>query len=262
MCAERLWTWRRAASVAILSVSWSACVEQDEPEDDPTPVAALAISGRWASSFGGVEAISSESWGSAKVVEYDNGQRWAVTQNSATAEYNAGKFNKLVWTQPKDGVFYYCWVDFGLDTAQAAKNSDKTADDSNPDESGCGDFSWTKVMDVTLAIQTLGTYTSSFGDQEVITPWMWGSAKVVEYDNGQRWAVTQNSATAEYNAGKFNKLVWTQPKDGVFYYCWVDFGLDTAQAAKNSDKTADDSNPDESGCGDFSWTKLSPAGAP
>jgi hypothetical protein len=60
-----------------------------------------------------------------------------------------------------------------------------------------------------------------------------------------------------FNPSKFNRFVWTAITGGSFYYCTVDFGLATLNDALASTKTADDSDPDASGCGGFSWTKLS-----
>jgi hypothetical protein len=78
----------------------------------------------------------------------------------------------------------------------------------------------------------------------------------VEFDNANHVAYTQNSLTATYGPGKFNKLVWTPIVGTAFYYCFVDFSLDSLAAAKATTKIADATNPDKSGCGGFSWTKL------
>ena len=108
-------------------------------------------------------------------------------------------------------------------------------------------------------IEVAGTWTSSFGE-ETITSASWASsmvtAAVVEFDNDGNGAITQNPADADYAPEKFNKLVWTDPSGDTFYYCTVDFGLDTAEAAKATTKTADDKDPEKSGCGDYGWTKL------
>ena len=108
----------------------------------------IEIAGTWMSSFG-EEIISSTSWSSsmstAAVVEFDNDGNLAFTQNAADAQYAPGKFNKLVWTEPSGDTLYYCTVDHGLDSLEAAKATTKAADDSDPANSGCGDFGWTKL---------------------------------------------------------------------------------------------------------------------
>jgi hypothetical protein len=51
--------------------------------------------------------------------------------------------------------------------------------------------------------------------------------------------------------------VWTEPRAGSFYYCFVDFGLATLELAQGSTGTANATSPDTTGCGMLSWTKLS-----
>lgn len=239
-----------------LATTLVACGDEAEDNNATTDQGALEIEGQWASSFGGTEAIGSGKWLNMEVVEYSNADNWIVTQNAADDQYNPSKFNRIVWTEPKDGSFYYCFVAFGLDSADAAKNSTKTADSADPANSGCGDFSWTKLTDSKLVLEVRGDYWSNYDTGEVISTEGWDKAKVVSFDNENNWVITQNAVDAEFSPGKFNRIVWTEPKDGSFYYCTVDFGLDSEDDAKNSMKMADDSDPENSGCGDFGWTKL------
>ncbi len=114
----------------------------------------IEIAGTYDSDYDSVETISSDSWKvvasygttDSPIPTYDNDANFAVTQNPQDAQYSPGKFNKIVWTEPaSDGSFYYCTVDFGLDTADAAAASDQTADDSDPASGGCGGSAWTKL---------------------------------------------------------------------------------------------------------------------
>ena len=108
-------------------------------------------------------------------------------------------------------------------------------------------------------IETIGTYESNFGATEVITATDWNGDAIADYDNSANWVVTQSPADAEFNPNLYNRLEWTEPaEDGSFYYCFVVFGQDTAEMARTSTLTADSSDPDTSGCGGFSWTKLTP----
>jgi hypothetical protein len=105
----------------------------------------LEVAGEWKSEFGD-QTISLDNWDSAMVVEFDNDENVAFTENPDDAMFNPGTFNKLVWTEPTDDGFYYCTVDFGLDSLAAAKATEKTADDSDPEAMGsCGGFTWTKL---------------------------------------------------------------------------------------------------------------------
>jgi hypothetical protein len=140
-----------AAALAAAGCGSDGGSETADAAGSPTDMRAgpqLEIAGTWTSSFG-VETITSSSWSSpmaaATVVEFDNEGNFAVTQNAANDQYAPGKFNKLVWTEPKDDSFYYCTIDFGHDSAEAAKGTTKSADDSDPANSGCGDFGWTEL---------------------------------------------------------------------------------------------------------------------
>lgn len=219
----------------------------------------LEVEGTWVTNFGSTVEIDDESWGDHAVVEFDNDEAFAITEVPDSAETNPGTFNKLVWTEPSDGTWWYCTVDFGLESVEAALNTEKTADASNPAESGCGDFAWTQMR---VPIELTGTYTTQFEGTEVITATTWDfgiETAIVDWDNEDNWAVTQNPDDAEMNASTFNKVVWTEPDtDGVFYYCTVDFGLETEESARNSEESADSSMPEEGGCGDFPWTKMTP----
>lgn len=105
--------------------------------------------------------------------------------------------------------------------------------------------------------EIVGVWESNFGEIEDISEESWGDTTLVAWDNAENWAVRQNAADAEYFPSTFSKVVWTEPGDDGFYYCTVAFGLDTAAAAENSTNVADTTDPATSGCGDFSWTKLS-----
>lgn len=107
-------------------------------------------------------------------------------------------------------------------------------------------------------IELVGEYTTSFASDESITEEAWAGASIEDYDNGANWAVTKNPADAMFGPNTYVKVVWTEPtSDGNFYYCSVDYNLPTLEAAQTSTQTADASDPDNSGCGGFSWTGMS-----
>src|SRR5215213_6225148 len=80
----------------------------------------LEVAGDWQTEFGD-QSISVDDWDGAMVVEFDNDENVAFTQYADDAEFNPGKFSKLVWLDPTDEGFYYCTIDFGLDSLAAAK---------------------------------------------------------------------------------------------------------------------------------------------
>lgn len=150
----------------ILSLSLlAACSEDDDtnntsgadmatPDQSVTPDAspdlpaadAIEVVGEWSDSFGGMPTISATKWAADTIVEFDNTQNIAIVQAAADDMFNPNKFSRYVWTDLKDGSFYYCTEVFGKDTAALAKADPATSDATDPDNSGCGGaFSWTKM---------------------------------------------------------------------------------------------------------------------
>ncbi|HAN30728.1 MAG TPA: hypothetical protein DCQ06_03955 [Myxococcales bacterium] len=149
---------------------------------------------------------------------------------------------------------YVCTVAYGLDSLELAEGSTQTADDSDPAKSGCGGFGWTGLS----TIETEGTWKTNFGGVEIINRQAWSKSWLRGFVNKDRVAFTQNPEDAEYAPGRFNRLQWTANSAGKWYYCTTDFDLESLQAAKDSTKTADDSDPAKSGCGGFAWTEMTP----
>jgi hypothetical protein len=227
------------------------------PEAEP-----LEIAGRWHSSWGGTEAIDSDGFtafgSTARVARYDNDDNFMITQNPADAAWDPSKYNKVVWTELVDGSFYYCTIAFGARTAKAAVQTVNVADPSSPETGGCGGFAWTKLSPV---LEIEGRWHSNWGgyeelDSDGVTSWG-STSTIAEYDNADNFMITQNPPSDLWSPNKFNKIVWTELEHGQFFYCFVDFGLDTAEDARNTTLTADASDPRHGGCGGFPWTRLS-----
>lgn len=114
---------------------------------------ALEIEGTWSSNFDSDETITITSWdvsadwgeSTTAIVDWSNEDNWVITQNSEDSEYSPSAYNLVVWTEIDSGSFYYCMVDYGIETEEAARLSDVEFDSTNPSESGCGDFSWTQL---------------------------------------------------------------------------------------------------------------------
>ena len=133
-------------SLFALSFSLPACGSNNTDESNTDDI---EIAGSWESNFGGLETITSDAWANewltTTVIEYSNDNNWAINQNPDDDEFNPSQFSKVVWTEPTVDAFYYCTVAFGLDTADDARSATETADNSDPDNSGCGGFGWTKL---------------------------------------------------------------------------------------------------------------------
>jgi len=129
----------------VLALAWVlfGCGSEDEKKDGAA--APLEIIGDWSSEFGD-ESITESTWGTTAVKDYDNDQNVVIVQNPDDDAFSPSAFAKIVFTEPKNDEFYYCWVDFGLESLADAQASDKSADDSEPDTAGCGDGNpWTKL---------------------------------------------------------------------------------------------------------------------
>jgi len=133
-------------SFSLLSVACGDGEDNTGAKCQPGEAAEIEIAGDWVSNFGGTERIDSETWGDLTVIEFDNCDNVAITQNADDAEFSPGAYNRIVWTEPQADSFYYCWVDFRLDSADDARASTATADASAPEIDGCGGSNpWTKL---------------------------------------------------------------------------------------------------------------------
>ncbi len=104
--------------------------------------------------------------------------------------------------------------------------------------------------------ELIGAYDDNYGGSFVVTAGAWASSAIAAYDNAQNTVYTQFPADDLFNPNKFAKTVYTEPTGGSFYFCMVEFSADTLGAAQSSSATADDSDPENGGCGgQFPWTK-------
>jgi hypothetical protein len=118
---------------------------------EPEPI---ELAGTWVNTlFGETDSITSSTWsqdyGTGPTVNaissFSNTDNVAILQAPADAAYSPLTFSRIVWLDIDGDHFYYCTVDYGLGTAEDAENSTKVADPSDPDNSGCGSFSWSKL---------------------------------------------------------------------------------------------------------------------
>lgn len=121
-------------------------------------------------------------------------------------------------------------------------------------------------------IEIKGAWANSdFGETDVIDDASWSTSyggdptasKIVEYANDARVAVLQAPDDAMSNPPTYSEYVWTAVTGGSFYYCIASYGCASTDQAKNgpADDTCmvsdiDDSDPENGGCGQFAWTKL------
>ncbi len=117
--------------------------------NNATTVDAIEVEGTWDTQFDTTEVIDEFEWNSVPIIEFNNDDNYAILQSPEDDMFTPNQFSRLVWTEPAGDVFYYCTVDFGLDTLEEAQNSTSTADDTDPETGGCGGaFPWTKMTRV------------------------------------------------------------------------------------------------------------------
>ena len=105
----------------------------------------IATAGTWDNQFDMTETIDDEMWDYMYLIDFDNDERWAITQNPDDDEHNPAGYNRLEWTPIEDDTFYYCTAARGLDTEEEALQAESTADDEDLDE-GCAGFEWTEMV--------------------------------------------------------------------------------------------------------------------
>jgi hypothetical protein len=103
---------------------------------------AFELIGNWIDNFDSPQIIDAATWNSSTIIEYDNAANVVYAQYPADDEYSPNKFSKTVYTDPKDDSFYFCTIVFSADSLEDAKSDTAVADDTDPENSGCGQFSW------------------------------------------------------------------------------------------------------------------------
>ena len=257
----------KTALITLTLLAVGGCVEGttiedlDVPTDDVIETSTdLEIGGLWSDNYGGWTSIDNASWGTKSILEYNNTENWAVTQNAENDEWSPNLFSFVVWTDAtEDGQWFHCTVAYDLDSLADALAVEDSSDATDPENGGCGDFAWT-AMSPREPIELVGVWSDNYGGETDISTLMWGAAHLREYDNQENWAVTQNPADDEWGPNQFNYVVWTEPSaDTEWWFCTVAYGMDDLSSALATEDTSDDANPSEAGCGDFAWTQMSVA---
>jgi len=123
-------------------------------EGGEAPVGPIEIAGTWENTdFGQTDVIDAESWSQdygtgptvSAIVKFSNSANFAIRQAPHDALYDPDKFDRTVWTDVDGGVFYYCTIDHGLDTAEEAEARTTAFDANDVDGIGCDGFPWTKM---------------------------------------------------------------------------------------------------------------------
>jgi hypothetical protein len=173
---------------AALGLTTPGCSGDDDSAPAPQPAAHIEIQGTWGNSaFGETDVIDDKTWSTdyggpatmLSIDEYSNSERYAIRKAPDDAAFNPGTFDRVVWTKPAGGEFYYCTVTYGCATAALTETGEHKTNDgaggasggdgaagaggagsgegepmtcqlsaidaSDPENGGCGDFPWTKL---------------------------------------------------------------------------------------------------------------------
>jgi hypothetical protein len=114
----------------------------------------------------------------------------------------------------------------------------------------------TDPSDIELSIQ--GEYVDNYGTDHMITQstWVSGSSMfaITYVSNEDQMLVAQNDSGNGYYPDLWSRFDWTENEDGL-WYCQTAYGAESEEAAMNTE-AADASDPANSGCSGFSWSKL------
>jgi hypothetical protein len=229
----------------------------DTDSEDSGAVVTIAVDGAWVDNWGGTHVISADAWSSwgatYLITQYDNDAGFAIAQNGAGNEWNAGLWSRFDWTWI-DGELAYCQTAYDAATEADALGT-AAADATNPD-SGCGGFSWTWLR---APLALADSYDDSWGGTHGIDAFTWRSGDssfaITEVDEAAGWLVAQNGASNAWSPGLWSRFDWTRA-DGALFYCQTAY--DAATEADALATSAADADALGSGCGGFSWTELRP----
>ena len=142
---------------------------------------------------------------------------------------------------------------------QDQQNQQQNQDNDNDDNDNGDNGDNGEVDPSDHDIEVAGVWETNFDTEEVITDEQWDFRNMIDFDNGERQAITQNPESndeEDETAGTYSRIVWTELDDDTFFYCEDVFGAETEEDARNADSAADESDLEE-GCGEagFGWTE-------
>jgi len=155
----------QAAILAGLSLSLGVFATGCGGTDDDAPGAThIEIKGTWGNSiFMETDVIDDDTWSAAvgdadptvsEVVEFSNGERYAVLSGPDLTDPDKTVYSRNYWTKPENDAFYFCTATFGCETAELTATGDDDPDnkvcdaptpDANDYGTGCNHFSWTQL---------------------------------------------------------------------------------------------------------------------
>lgn len=245
----------------------------------------LEIAGAYRDGYDASHRVDDEVWqmgtSTFDLLEFSNDERWVIAENAADNEFFPDSFSRFEWTQ-EDGKLYYCQSVYAASSEEDAREAARA--DADDLAEGCVGYPWSALTPIAL----VGNYEDNFGGSHTITPSLWqmgGSVfHLLEFSNGQRWAVALNDCANPYNPGSYSRFDWmilpggdggdgaagaagapgaagaagaggAGAESGRVYFCQTGYNLESAEAARELEaaNTADLAK----GCSGFPWSVLS-----
>ncbi len=122
-----------------------------------------------------------------------------------------------------------------------------------------------------LSYRFSGSFSDNYGGQHFLTATLWQlkdtwtnqTDTIVKINGLANYIIIQKSAADAFNASKFQKIIYISNNDGSFYTCTLSpFNSSSSAAAEAITDSTAKTDPANTGCGGFAWTKMSPAGHP
>jgi hypothetical protein len=120
--------------------------------EDPESV---VLGGTWMDTWGTTHTIDDESWTQSssfgtsvfRISQFDNADEFLIAQNDSGNGSNAELWSRFDWTT-WNGSLWYCQTTYDAASEADALGTPR-ADDSNPEDGGCGEsgFAWTELLD-------------------------------------------------------------------------------------------------------------------
>lgn len=219
----------------------------------------LLSAGSYVDNWKGTHLISATKWinglSSYTVSKVDTTNDFLIAENDPDHPYNPGKFSRFDWARDATGDLYFCQSAYDKGSAAEAE-AVTSADDSDLTGSGCGGFSWSKLIPFT---DVSGDYVDAFKTPHSIDAVNWVNGmnefRITKIDASNDYLIAKNDSANPYNPDKYSRFDWAFDATGDAYYCQIAYDSATPADAE-AVTTADASDLAGSGCGGFSWSKL------
>ncbi|HNC98117.1 MAG TPA: hypothetical protein PKW90_18440, partial [Myxococcota bacterium] len=177
---------------------------------------------------------------------------YLVAQNDAINTYFPGLWSRFDWTM-SGSTLYYCQIAY--DAADAATAAAASGADPSNLSSGCNGFGWSRLRP---QLEIRGNWVDDWGGSHSISEDLWdmsgSSFHISSYDNFNHYAIAQNDAANAWYPEFWSRFDWTW-NGSSYYYCQTAYNAATEADALAT--PAANSADLSTGCGGFSWSKLS-----